>query len=152
MVPLLSILVSDLSSISNKISNYSSTQINISSRPTESQWFVFLTLVIWYQKENFKQQSENCFNYIAVIWGGAVCSVTMLQVAQLRKHRSIPSEQEDIFFSSKRADRLKGPTILLVDGYFPLEQSRRGVKLTIHLHLVPSQLSDAIRRLPCPPS
>ena len=58
MVLLLSILVSDLSATSNKISNYSPTQINISSRPTETQWFALLTLVIWYQKGNFKYQCE----------------------------------------------------------------------------------------------
>jgi hypothetical protein len=58
------------------------------------------------KNEIFNNKVNNCFNYIAVIWGGAVGTVTMLRVAQLRKRRSIPSEQEDISFSSKRPDRL----------------------------------------------
>ena len=58
MALLLSILVSDLSSTSNRLSNYSPTQISISFRPPESQLFALLTLVIWHQKGNFKQQCE----------------------------------------------------------------------------------------------
>jgi len=58
MTLLLSILVSDLSSTSNKISNYPPTQINISCSPTESQRFALITIVISYQKGNFKQQCE----------------------------------------------------------------------------------------------
>jgi hypothetical protein len=49
---------------------------------------------------------NNRFNYRAVIWGCAVGTVTKLRAAQLTKHRSFPSEQEDIFFSSKHPDRL----------------------------------------------
>ena len=58
MVLLLPIFISDLSSISNKISNYSPTQINILCSPTESQRFAFITHVVSYQKGNFKQQYE----------------------------------------------------------------------------------------------
>jgi len=52
------------------------------------------------KNEILNNNVNNCFNYIAAIWGGAVSTVTMLRVAQLRKRRSIPSEQEDIVFKA----------------------------------------------------
>jgi len=57
-------------------------------------------LIFCTKKEILNSNVNICFNYIAVIWVGAVSTVTMLRVAQLRKCRSIPSEQEDIFFKA----------------------------------------------------
>jgi len=60
----------------------------------------FSHLLLRTQKEILNSNANNCFNYRAVIWGAAVNTVTMLRVAQPRKRRSIPSEQEDIFFKT----------------------------------------------------
>jgi hypothetical protein len=66
--------------------------------------------------------------------------VTRLRAARLRSRGSTPSKVKRFFSSTQHPDGLWGPPSFAYNGYrqlFPRGWSGRGVKVTIHLHLVP---------------